>query len=158
MYKFIYDSPIGLVTFFHREGILEKVLLPGHESFCSFSFENAPEKDFPKLKAQVKRYFNGEKLSIDIPFSLDNISGFTKDVLLKVHQTSWGMILTYREISIQLKGSPDYSRAVGGALKKNPLPLIIPCHRVVRTNGYVGGFSGGTQMKKSLLKLEGFNF
>lgn len=86
--------------------------------------------------------------------NVDKLSGtpFQKRVWKAIQKIPYGKTLTYKELAKKV-GSPNAYRAVGSACGKNPLPIIIPCHRVVASNG-IGGFTGGLKLKKKLLKLE----
>uniref|UniRef100_A0A7V3ZTV6 MGMT family protein n=1 Tax=candidate division WOR-3 bacterium TaxID=2052148 RepID=A0A7V3ZTV6_UNCW3 len=79
---------------------------------------------------------------------------FTKKVLAIVKKIPKGKVMTYKEIALKL-GNKNLARAVGQALKRNPWPIIIPCHRVIRSDGKLGGYSLGKKKKKELLKKEG---
>jgi methylated-DNA-[protein]-cysteine S-methyltransferase len=78
-------------------------------------------------------------------------------VLLAEYEIPRSWVSTYGRIARSL-GIPDGARAVGGALSRNPFPIIIPCHRAIRSNGELGGFQGGLRMKRALLELEGIGF
>lgn len=108
----------------------------------------------------LQRYFNGERIDFaDIPVSFDEMPPFRRKVLEAVRNLTFGEIRTYGQVAA-LCDSPRAARAVGGALASNPVPLIIPCHRVVASDGRLTGFSapGGEVTKSALLKLEGVEF
>lgn len=108
----------------------------------------------------LQRYFQGEHTDFsDIPVQLDGMPPFRHKVLEAIRILAFGDIRTYGQVA-GLCGSPRASRAVGGALAANPVPLIIPCHRVVASDGRLTGFSapGGEATKRALLKLEGVEF
>ncbi|MDP3066207.1 MAG: MGMT family protein, partial [Methanobacteriaceae archaeon] len=88
---------------------------------------------------------------------LDLCSSFQKAVLRAEHQIPRGSVSTYQLISKHL-GKENGARAVGNALAKNPFPLIIPCHRAIRSDRHLGGFQGGLNMKRALLEKEGVKF
>lgn len=114
-----------------------------------------PVKDdaaFKELVSLLKRYLNGEKLRIDIPFDLKGTS-FEKKVWKALLRIPYGKTKSYGEIAREV-GLPKGARAVGNACGKNPLPIIIPCHRVVAGNGGLGGYTGGLGIKKKLLRIE----
>jgi len=104
---------------------------------------------------KLEKLFKGSEASL--PFSLENVSGFERDVLNVVRHVPRGFVTSYGEVAKAI-GKPNASRAVGRALSKNPLPLIIPCHRVVRNDLSLGGFESGIQLKKMLLEREGVKF
>jgi len=110
------------------------------------------------LMFNIAEFFKG----IDVKFNLDLVdidlcSDFQKQVLLAEYNIPRGYISTYKRIATSI-GNPKGSRAVGNALANNPFPLIIPCHRAVKSNGELGGFQGGLKMKQELLQLEGIKF
>jgi len=107
---------------------------------------------------QINQFLNGA----DIRFSLeildwDFISPFQKQVLLAEHCVPRGSVTTYQGLATYI-GRPKAARAVGQALKHNPFPIIIPCHRAIRSDGTVAGFQGGRKMKQTLLEQEGIRF
>ena len=104
---------------------------------------------------QLDNYFSGNLTRFSIPVDLRVSTDFTYRVLLAASQIPFGQTISYGEIA-RLVGSPGASRAVGGALGRNPLPIVIPCHRVIATDGSIGGFTGGLAIKKALLRLEGY--
>jgi len=112
---------------------------------------------FRPLQQRIMAYFEGENVdfSTDPAVCLDRIRPFGRKVLLACRQIAPGQTTTYRALAAQI-GNPDAARAVGGAMAANPIPLIIPCHRVLRTDGRLGGFSapGGTATKQRLLQHE----
>ena len=106
----------------------------------------------------IETFLNGD----DIKFSLEMVrmdvcSKFQKKVLRTEHKISRGRISTYHYIARHLN-NPKGARAVGNALANNPFPIIIPCHRVIRADGTLGGYQGGLEMKRTLLKMEGIEF
>ena len=106
----------------------------------------------------MRSYFRGEP--VDFPLSLIDLQQcpeFQRRVLLAEHKIPRGWVSTYGRISRSL-GIPGAARAVGTALAHNPFPIIIPCHRAIRSNGELGGFRGGLEMKRALLELEGVEF
>lgn len=115
-----------------------------------FSREPFFEYKHCRIVEKLERYFRGGKVNFDFEFEL-SVSDFTKKVLEEVMKIPYGEIRTYREIAEKLETSP---RAVGRALAKNPVAVLIPCHRVVGKNS-LGGYSWGIELKRALLKLEG---
>lgn len=109
------------------------------------------------LQRQVIAYFESARVdfSPDMPILLEGFSRFARRVLAACRRIRLGEVVTYSGLA-RKTGRPAAARAVGSALAKNPLPLIIPCHRVIRSDGRIGGFSGpgGATMKKRLLELE----
>ena len=112
---------------------------------------------FNSLLEKLENYFNG--LLVEFDEKLDLLEGpdFQKKVWQKVSEIKYGHLKTYKQIAIEL-GNPKSVRAVGTANGANPIPLIIPCHRVVQTSGGLGGYSAGLDVKDALLRLEGAVF
>jgi len=112
---------------------------------------------FRRVQEQIGAYFEGVRVDFDpdIPLALDGLAPFTSSVLGACRRIEFGQVLTYSELAARL-GRPAAARAVGNALSNNPLPLLIPCHRVVRSDGKIGGFSapGGTTLKRRMLRHE----
>ncbi len=111
---------------------------------------------FKTVQEQVTAYFEGAYVNFaDIPIVLDGLSNFCSSVLTACRGIRFGQVVTYSGLAKKM-GRPAAARAVGNALTKNPLPLIIPCHRIIRSDGQLGGFSavGGMNTKAKLLKHE----
>lgn len=104
------------------------------------------------VKKQITEYLLGKKHELSFPIKL-SISDFQKQVLEAMRLIPYGKTMSYEEIA-KLIGKPNASRAVGNACGANPIPLYFPCHRIVKKNGNLGGFSGGVDVKKWLLSLE----
>ena len=125
----------------------------GHRA-ASIEFDKAL---FKTTQEQITAYFDGDctNFSQDFPIILDGFNFFISSVLTACREIRFGQTISYSGLARKL-GRPGTARAVGSALAKNPLPLIIPCHRVVRSDGKIGGFSapGGTNLKAKLLELE----
>jgi methylated-DNA-[protein]-cysteine S-methyltransferase len=149
-----FSSAIGLISLSSSQNALTSVLLDGPR------FEINPESGkYPLLetaKFQLLEYFNGKRKAFDLALGWDQLQGFQRDVLKIISDIAFGEILTYGQIASRLK-KPNASRAVGAALARNPLPIFIPCHRVVAANGQLTGYLGkkGIATKKWLLELEG---
>lgn len=108
----------------------------------------------------LQRYFHDERVEFrDIPVDLSGLPPFRQQVLSIIRAVSFGEVCSYAQVA-ELCGSPRAARAVGGALAANPIPVIIPCHRIVASDGRLTGFSapGGVHAKKVLLQLEGIEF
>ncbi len=107
-----------------------------------------------KAKSQLAEYFAGKRKTFDLPIELHG-TAFQKSVWKVIDGIKFGETLTYADIADRI-GNPKASRAVGGAVGANPVPLIVPCHRVLGANGKITGYSGGEGLptKRQLLKLE----
>ncbi len=119
--------------------------------------EGRMEKPWPELLLNLKSYFKGIG-QVDFnkfPVSLEGCSAFTAKVLCCIRRIPYGRVCSYSSAARGVGLKTAASRSVGKALGKNPLPVIIPCHRVVKKDGSVGGFYLGTGSKMDLLKFEG---
>ena len=103
-------------------------------------------------RRQIEEYFKGQRKKFDLPVSL-RVTTFQRRVLSAVAEIPYGKTRSYGEIARKI-GSPGAARAVGSALHANPLPLVIPCHRVIGSNGSLVGFGGGKKLKAFLLEHE----
>lgn len=103
---------------------------------------------------QVEEYFARRRTAFDLPLDRSLSSGFRGVVQQFLPSIGYGRTLTYQQVAEQV-GSPKAVRAVGSACATNPLPVVVPCHRVVRTGGGLGGYLGGLEAKTVLLELEG---
>ena len=111
------------------------------------------DKGFMDIDQQLTGYLDGKLKKFDIPYTL-NKSSFIAKVLKETSNIPYGTIMTYKEIALEI-GNPNSYRAVGNALASNPLPIIIPCHRVIKSDGSIGGFGGTPELKRKLLLHEG---
>ena len=106
-----------------------------------------------KLINDLIRYLSGEVVDFSgYEVDLSGLTDFEREVLCETRKIHYGSIVTYSELAARI-GKPNAARAVGNALKKNPLPIVIPCHRVVSKGG-IGGYAFGVEAKRCLLKLE----
>ena len=106
--------------------------------------------------SQITNYLSGNRTTLDLPYDIHTLTPFQQQVLLAALQIPRGQVYTYADIARKI-GNPKAVRAVGQALGRNPVPIVIPCHRVVASNGKLGGYSGGGGLatKRKLLVLEG---
>ncbi|WP_435202504.1 methylated-DNA--[protein]-cysteine S-methyltransferase [Janibacter sp. GS2] len=98
-------------------------------------------------------YLEGRVRSLDVPLDLRLLDGYRKEVVASLSQIAYGQVATYARVA-ELTGRPRAVRAVGSACAHNPVPLLLPCHRVVRSDGSEGGYRGGAAAKHALLDLE----
>ncbi len=119
----------------------------------SHNIKLKPNKNVRKLIRLLQRYFKGEKVDLKVKVDLSNLSVFTRQVLRQTQKIPYGKTTTYGEIA-KIIGHAKASRAVGQALGSNPLPIIIPCHRVIRKDKSLGGYAYGLSWKKRLLEIE----
>ncbi|MFF7241271.1 methylated-DNA--[protein]-cysteine S-methyltransferase [Streptomyces collinus] len=120
--------------------------------------EPAEDPDAPVLAEairQVKAYFAGDRHDFDLPLDWSLISGFNRQVLRELASgVPYGTVVGYGDLAGRV-GQPGGAQAVGAAMGANPLPVVVPCHRVVESGGGIGGFGGGLEAKRKLLALEG---
>jgi methylated-DNA-[protein]-cysteine S-methyltransferase len=112
----------------------------------------APRRLDPAAR-QLDEYFSGQRRAFDLPLDLSLSSGFRQLVQRHLPEIGYGQTRTYGQVAA-LVGNPKAVRAVGTACATNPLPLVVPCHRVLRTDGTLGGYVGGSLVKRALLSLE----
>jgi methylated-DNA-[protein]-cysteine S-methyltransferase len=106
------------------------------------------------LRRELDEYFAGRRRGFGVPIDWRLTSGFVRQVLNRTAEIPYGETRTYAEMAT-LAGSPRAFRAAGSALGANPIPIVVPCHRVLRTGGGLGGYGGGLDVKRELLRLEG---
>lgn len=119
---------------------------PGNEDQRLFMLNQAHE--------QIEEYFDQSRRSFDVPFDLRAVSGFKLHILEHLRQVPYGSRVTYSELAAA-SGNPAAIRPTGSACATNPIPILIPCHRVVKSGGITGSYIGGNKAKEFLLSLEG---
>lgn len=102
---------------------------------------------------QLDEYFAGSRRAFDLPVDLRLLHGFRRDVVARLPEIAYGTTASYGQLAAEM-GNPKAVRAVGSACAHNPVPVIVPCHRVIRSDGSVGNYLGGVEAKRSLLALE----
>lgn len=107
-----------------------------------------------RAAGQLGEYFSGRRQGFDLPLDFRGVTPFTRSVLEATADVGFGHLDTYRGIAGRI-GKPGATRAVGNALGRNPLPVVVPCHRIVRSGGGMGGYTGGLWIKERLLAHEG---
>ena len=144
-----YNSPFGIITIQEKDGAISKVYLPNAEPNTA---ENTTEL-LSAAKTQFTEYFEGKRKIFDLPLDFDGCTKFMRDVYRVLLQIPYGETAAYKQIAVKADCPKGY-RAVGLANNKNPLPIIVPCHRVVGSDGKPVGYAGGIDMKIKLLELE----
>lgn len=107
-----------------------------------------------EAQAQLTGYLAGRRRSFDLPLDLSRGTGFQQKVWRTLRRISYGRLRSYQWVAFRV-GGRQYARAVGNAVGANPMPIVIPCHRIVAQDASLGGFSGGLPTKRKLLTLEG---
>jgi len=162
-YDLIPDTPIGPVYFAANDkgivsvdfGVPEAQFLAHIEKYFGQRPVYAPDA-ISNLKSQISDYLHGTRTTLNLPYDISSLTPFQQQVLLAALQIPRGQVYTYADIARKI-GNPKAVRAVGQALGRNPVPIIIPCHRVIASDGKLGGYSGGGGLaaKRKLLVLEG---
>ena len=157
----IFESWFGTISVVQRDGRIICLDLSENDMYQEHRhilrrFPTAVETDLPfkRVRTLLHRYLKGQQVDFDIEIDISDLPEFTRKVLEELRRIPYGETRSYSEIAA-LTGQPKGSRAVGQAIKRNPIPIIIPCHRVMRHDGSLGGFSLGEKIKKRLLFLEG---
>ena len=149
MYKKVIDSPIGKIEIVEENEKITELNIYNKKK------NNIIEKDTKLLletQKQLKEYFEGKRTKFEIPLNPKGTE-FMKKVWKELLKIPYGEVRTYKEIAEKV-GNSKASRAVGMANNKNPIPIIIPCHRVIGSNNKLVGYALGLDMKKYLLDLE----
>jgi len=155
------DSPFGALTVATtRRGVLRLAfpeepldgVLGGLAARVSPRIVEAP-RSLEGVRRELEEYFAGSRRSFRTPLDWTLIGPFGRRVLGETAAIAYGSVLTYRDLAGRA-GSPRASRAAGNALARNPIPIVIPCHRVLRTGGALGGYAGGIERKRWLLEHE----
>ena len=148
------DSPIGVLELEAESDFISRIKFKEDNNLqlCKESKQNGKSPILVKASKQIDEYFNGNRKLFDIPFNLD-VPPFYKKVLLEVKKVKYGETASYGKIARMAENSKAV-RAVGTANAKNPLPIIIPCHRIISSNGKIGGYSNGLDKKLYLLNHE----
>lgn len=156
-----YDSPIGALTVMVSDRGLVRVSYP--EDGIAAQLEELADRVSPRIleaaaltdqvRRQLDEYFDGTRRSFDVKIDWRLVRGFAREVLAVTSAIPFGSVSTYGEVAARA-GSPRAYRAAGNALGSNPIPIVVPCHRVLHAGGGLGGYSGGLDRKRYLLNLE----
>jgi methylated-DNA-[protein]-cysteine S-methyltransferase len=155
---FYLDTPIGVLTIESDGEAITHITLPD-ERTKKPKGSTADDSPVPKVVkravTQLTEYFAGERTEFDLPLEVDGTE-FQKDVWMTLADIPYGKTISYAELA-GMVGRPTAFRAVGQANGANPIPIVLPCHRVIATGGGIGGYGGGLDMKRKLLALEGID-
>jgi methylated-DNA-[protein]-cysteine S-methyltransferase len=146
-------TPRGLVRVAYADNDTPDEVLEELAARVSPRVLEAPARLDPVLR-ELDQYFAGSLRRFETPIDWSHLAGFTRKVLRETARIGFGDTGTYRSVATGA-GSPRAVRAAGNALGANPMPVIVPCHRVLRTGGALGGYTGGIERKEFLLRLEG---
>jgi methylated-DNA-[protein]-cysteine S-methyltransferase len=153
------DSPVGPL-----------LLAVTEAGLCRISFDPEPERETEELartfgvrvlrgprevdrvRRELEEYFEGRRHTFDLPLDLRGRSGFSREILDRLARVPYGEVTTYKSLAVEA-GNPRAARAVGTIMNRNPIPIVLPCHRVVGSNGSLVGYGGGLDRKRLLLDL-----
>jgi methylated-DNA-[protein]-cysteine S-methyltransferase len=157
----VVDSPIGPLLVAATE-----------RGFCRIAYDADPELELDQLarvfgvrvlrsappidpaRRQLDEYFEGTRRHFDLPVDVALLAEFNRRVLRELARVPYGEVVTYGELAARA-ARPRAARAVGSVMNRNPLPIVLPCHRVIGANGKLVGYAGGLERKEALLRLEG---
>jgi methylated-DNA-[protein]-cysteine S-methyltransferase len=156
------DSPLGeLAVFLTPRGLVR--LSYGNEPMAETLDElsrvvsprilRSPRRT-DQARRELDQYFSGHRHRFTTPIDWSLTRGFTRDVLAATARVPYGATASYGEVAAEA-GSPRAARAAGNALSANPIPIVVPCHRVIHGDGGIGGYTGGLERKRFLLRIEG---
>ena len=147
----VVSTPVGLVTLSYRPP--DDELLGELATKLSPRLLEAPAR-LDETRRELEEYFEGRRDRFELPLDWSLVHGFARRVLEHTAGIEYGSLETYKDVAAGA-GSERAVRATGNALGSNPMPIVVPCHRVVRTGGALGGYTGGVERKEFLLRLEG---
>ena len=155
------DSPVG-----------DLLVAVTERGFCRIAYDAEPEQELERLarafgvrvlrsgrpvdpaRRQLDEYFDGKRRCFDLPVDVALLADFNRRVLHELARVPYGEVVTYGELAARA-ARPRAARAVGMVMNRNPLPIVLPCHRVIGANGKLVGYAGGIERKETLLRLEG---
>lgn len=141
------NSPVGMIEIQSKNGEIISLDFVNEKLY-----EEKSEEVLEKAKLQLKEYFNGRRKKFKLPLKLEG-TDFRLKVWKELQNIPYGVTCSYKDIAIKI-GNKNASRAIGGANNKNKIAIIIPCHRVIGSNGDLVGYESGIERKKALLDLE----
>lgn len=147
---FFYDFPVGNLGIAEEDGSICRVSFQGEDTFTGFPTAETPL--IQQAAAQLAEYFAGRREAFELPLLLRG-TDFQRSVWTALLSIPYGETRSYRDIAVQI-GNPKACRAVGMANNRNPVAIIVPCHRVIGRSGGLTGYAGGLSAKQVLLELE----
>jgi methylated-DNA-[protein]-cysteine S-methyltransferase len=151
---FFYETEIGIISISELEGKI-KSLCFSNARISELNIQLEESEVLKEAHAQLKAYLNGKLREFSLPLAPDGTE-FQLHVWKALCDIPYGATASYKEIAAAVN-NPKACRAVGNANNKNPISIIIPCHRVIASNGKLAGYGGGISIKEKLLRLEGVN-
>ena len=161
----VLETPVGTLVAARTERGLARLAYEDHNGGVDTVLESLAERLSPRIlerparlddvRRELDEYFDGRRHDFDLPIDFASVRGeFARRLLQACARIPYGQTSSYREMATQA-GSPAAVRAAGNALGANPIPIVVPCHRVLRTGGGLGGYAGGLERKQRLLRIEG---
>jgi methylated-DNA-[protein]-cysteine S-methyltransferase len=148
------DSPVGTLLIAGDDDAVRLIEFPkgGKAGTPEAGWRESARGPVGEAVRQLKEYFSGRRTDFDLPLAPQGTE-FQRDVWRRLQEIPYGETISYGELAKRI-GNPKASRAVGAANGSNPIPIVIPCHRVIGSNGKLTGFGGGLPTKEALLALE----
>lgn len=157
MYFSYYDSPIGKIKIEEKDNYIVGISFISDNDIIDEEINTEIENNtITRCKIQLEEYFNGNRTDFDLEIKFLQGTDFQKRVWSELRKIPYGETISYKELAERI-GNPKACRAVGGANNKNPIGIIVPCHRVIGVNGKMIGYAEGIDKKEFLLKLERSN-
>jgi O-6-methylguanine DNA methyltransferase len=159
----VFETPWGWMGLSETQKGIDTVVLPKTsrqhvlselQAASAELLEGRTSSRLQEAQAQLIGYLGGRRRSFDLPLDLSRGTDFQQKVWRTLRRISYGRLRSYQWVAFRV-GGRQYARAVGNAVGANPLPIVIPCHRIVAQDASLGGFSGGLPTKRKLLTLEG---
>ena len=158
IYASVFKTSRGwAVLIFNEQKEVARFILPTTRQKALSHVKGVARKRFPSVEAMVRGYFDGKRVSFDkVAISRNGSSQFEGRVYQALRKIPYGSVLSYSQLAAKA-GSKNAARAAGTAMGKNRIPLLIPCHRVIRADGTIGKFTadGGAALKRKMLAIEG---
>jgi methylated-DNA-[protein]-cysteine S-methyltransferase len=160
-YALMDDTPVGILGLAAGPAGLRRLeYVEGEDDFLRRLLDEFPDRPLERsaaldaVRRELDRYFQGRRFTFDTRVDLSDVTPFQQRVLRETAKVPAGKVTTYTEVATRA-GRPHAARAAGNALHDNPVAIIVPCHRVLRGDGSLGGYAGGLPAKEWLLKHEG---
>jgi methylated-DNA-[protein]-cysteine S-methyltransferase len=161
----VVDTPVGKVVAARTQRGLARLAYEDFNGGLDRVLDQLSERLSPRIlegpaklddvRRELDEYFAGRRTAFDLPLDLSYVKGpFGRRLLEACARIPFGEVSTYRAMATAA-GSPNAVRAAGNALGANPIPIVVPCHRILRTGGGLGGYTGGIERKEALLRIEG---
>jgi methylated-DNA-[protein]-cysteine S-methyltransferase len=152
------DSPVGELLVAATERGLCRIAFGGEQALDDVAEQHGVRvlrvpRRLDRVRRELDEYFEGSRRAFDLDADLAGVPVFQQRVLRELALVPYGEVTTYGALAARV-GNPRAARAVGGALNRNPIPLVLPCHRVVGSTGALVGYAGGLDRKQALLDLE----